>query len=76
MTKFYRIDNTGWSNGQIWFEGEERFNSYKEAEAIAIRRANVMKDSKVRIAWVSIKGDQSSKEILELYYPVNSVDLE
>lgn len=31
MIKYYRVDNTGWSSGTSWFEGDRRFSTFDEA---------------------------------------------
>ena len=31
MIKYYRVDNTGWSGGISWFEGDTRFATFDEA---------------------------------------------
>lgn len=32
MIKYYRVDNTGWSGGISWFEGNKRFSTFDEAK--------------------------------------------
>ena len=31
MIKYYRVDNTGWSGGVSWFDGDLRFATFDEA---------------------------------------------
>lgn len=31
MIKYYRVDDTGWSGGISWFEGDTRFATFDEA---------------------------------------------
>lgn len=31
MIRYFRVDNTGWSGGISWFEGDTRFATFDEA---------------------------------------------
>lgn len=54
MIKYYRVDNTGWSGGISWFEGDRRFNTFDEARSNQ-RKAEWGDDSvKWRIAEITI----------------------
>jgi hypothetical protein len=32
MIKYFRVDNTGWSGGQSWFEGSKRHETFEQAK--------------------------------------------
>jgi hypothetical protein len=73
MIKYYRVDNTGWTNGVSWFRGEDRFNTF--AEAIESQREMKWDDDSVlwRIAEVTIVDERLddkhvAKRIIEERY--------
>lgn len=55
MIKYYRVDNTGWSDGVSWFEGEAHFGTFDEARNNQRERDWGDDSVKWRIAEVTIQ---------------------
>lgn len=73
MIKYFRVDNTGWSDGVSWFEGDERFGTFDEARSNQRERDWGDDSVKWRIAEVTIEflkldtGRIAQKTIQERY---------
>ena len=73
MIKYFRVDNTGWSDGVSWFEGDERFSTFDEARSNQRERDWGDDSVKWRIAEVTIEflkldtGRIAQKTIQERY---------
>lgn len=52
--KYFRVDDTGWSGGISWFEGDCRFDTFEEARQYQKEKDWGDNSVKWRIAEVSI----------------------
>jgi hypothetical protein len=52
--KYYRLDNTGFTNGTSWFDGTKRYDTFEQAKENCAKVANVNDSIKWRITEISI----------------------
>jgi hypothetical protein len=53
IIKYYRIDNTGFTNGISWFEDAQRYDTFEQAKEVYARR-KWRDDIKWRIVEITI----------------------
>lgn len=70
--QYWRIDNTGWSNGISWFKGDRRYETAGDALRAAEQRKKEFNDDRTlwRVVQVRVMWDNTQTVTIEIYTEV------